>query len=366
MDEKMNEQNKLMQYNEKFEPEDLSFEKVPQEKQIYDLKQLLEISKSLNSMMEFDRLVEAILYTSMAQMKTLGAALFTKKTFDSDGFILNRNYYGFETDPDRTYSIEKNHAILELLDEENYCLTPAQLKQLIPHDEILETLLALHPSLFIPFKAKNRLVGFLLLGEQINAGEDYTPYEKEFIMSIASLAAIAINNALLLERSTTDMMTHLKLKHYFYTVLNEKADTLPDDTPLSILMLDIDFFKKINDTYGHACGDLVLQQVAKIIQSCTRTGDMAARYGGEEFIVMLYNTNSKEAQKIAERIRTLIQDLSIQYNEFEVRVTISIGVATFLQKMESLKNLLERADIALYQSKENGRNRVSISAENLP
>jgi len=332
------------------------------EKQIYDLKQLLEISKSLNSVIDFSTLIEAILYTCMGQMKTLGVAIFTKKNFDANSFNLNRNYCGFELQNDFDYAFAEGHPLIALLNAKNACITVDDIRQHLEIDPPLQALMALEPTLIVPLKAKTHISGMLVLGEQITA-EPYSPYEKEHIINIASLAAIAISNAALLEMTTTDMMTHLKMKHYFYTVLMEKLEMSDaQKMPLSILMLDIDFFKRFNDTHGHACGDVVLQMVAKVIQQNTRNQDMAARYGGEEFVVMLCDTPIATAHKIAERIRTSIENLDILYDGKHLTLTLSIGVAQFKPHVDTTaKNLVDRADKALYNSKQTGRNKVSIS-----
>lgn len=332
------------------------------EKQIYDLKQLLEISKSLNSVIDFSTLIEAILYTCMGQMKTLGVAIFTKKNFDASNFQLNRNYCGFELQNDIEYAIPEEHALIKLMNQQNSCMTIEEIKKTIDMDQAVRCLLALEPTLVVPMKAKNHVNGILVLGEQITA-EPYSVYEKEHILNIASLAAIAISNAALLEMTTTDMMTHLKLKHYFYTVLMEKLEISDNQKiPLSVLMLDIDFFKRFNDTYGHACGDVVLQMVASVIQQNTRNQDMAARYGGEEFVVMLCDTPLATAQKIAERIRNSIENLDILYDGQHLNLTISIGAAEYSpQQDQTAKNLVDRADKALYTSKQTGRNKVSVA-----
>lgn len=332
------------------------------EKQIYDLKQLLEISKSLNSVIDFSTLIEAILYTCMGQMKTLGVAIFTKKNFDATCFNLNRNYCGFELQNDYDYSFPEGHPLIALLNAKHACITVADIREHLEMDGALEALVALEPSLIVPLKAKTHISGMLVLGEQITS-EDYSEYEKEHIINIASLAAIAISNAALLEMTTTDMMTHLKMKHYFYSVLMEKLEQSESQKmPLSILMLDIDFFKRFNDTHGHACGDVVLQMVAKVIQQNTRNQDMAARYGGEEFVVMLCDTPIATAQKIAERIRSSIENLDILYDGKHLTLTLSIGVAQFKPRVDTTaKNLVDRADKALYNSKQTGRNKVSLS-----
>ena len=130
----------------------------------------------------------------------------------------------------------------------------------------------------------------------------YTEYEQSQIMSIASLASVAINNAALLEMSSTDMMTHLKLKYYFFNILTEAIDfAFLKNQNLAVLMFDIDFFKKFNDTYGHECGDFVLISVANLIKKSLRESDVASRYGGEEFTILLPDTGKTELKKLPTR-----------------------------------------------------------------
>ncbi len=332
------------------------------EKQIYDLKQLLEISKSLTAVLDFSTLIEAILYTCMGQMKTLGVAIFTKKNFDASFYQLSGNYCGFELTDDLDYAFPEDHPLFAHLSKPGACHTEADLRDLLPTDGPLKALYALKPSLIVPLKTKNRVNGMLVLGEQISS-EPYSDYEKEHILNIAALASIAISNAALLEMTTTDMMTHLKLKHYFYTVLVEKIEFCAEQgLSLSVLMIDIDFFKRFNDTYGHSCGDTVLQMVANVIQQNTRTQDMAARYGGEEFVVMLCETAGHSAHKIAERIRSSIENLDILYDGQHLSLTVSAGVAEFDPlRDKSAKLLVDRADKALYEAKSSGRNAVKIA-----
>jgi len=333
------------------------------DKQIFDLKQLLEISKSLNSTLDYNILIDSILYTIMGQMKVLKAGLFAKKGLDTPMFTLHRNYKGFELAHDADYNIPEDHPLIRLFQKEYACYTMAEIEARIGGFDGLEALSALEPTLVVPLKAKGIINGIIILGEQIE-NETFTGYEQEYILNIAVLAAIAINNAFLFEMTTTDMMTKLRMKHYFYTVLLERMEQAANTRlPLCVVMMDIDFFKKFNDTYGHSCGDAVLKQVSKIVQSCIRSNDLAARYGGEEFIVLLHETDMANATVIAERIRTSVQDYVLEYEGQSLSITISLGVAQFDPARDiSGKSIIDRADKALYMSKSAGRNKVSVSS----
>ena len=132
--------------------------------------------------------------------------------------------------------------------------------------------------------------------------------------------------------------------------------------PLSVLMLDIDHFKKVNDNYGHLCGDRVLKLVVDTISRCIRQTDMCFRYGGEEFLIMLANANTHGAHHIAERIRGAISELDIEHKKGDFNITTSIGSAT-LYGDDSTTSLCERADSALYSAKRQGRNKVISDRE---
>ncbi len=343
------------------------------EKQIYDLQQMLEISRSLCSTFELDKLIESIIYITMAQMRALAAGVFILNAEDADAFYLGNNYSGFELDASLNYAINADSKVVEILStSQDRVYTTDDLKELLPKSEEknLAVLESLHPTLIIPLIAKNHLNGILLLGERIGVDtSSFDSYEIEEICIIASLASVAINNAFLVEQSSTDMMTKLKLKYYFFNTLREKLDIAAvDGTNIAILMFDIDFFKSFNDTYGHACGDYVLKEVAKLIKDSIRAGDLASRYGGEEFTVMLDNTNADEAVVVGERIRKNIETHDFFYEGKHMHVTISVGVAIYDKEenpVASEKILVEQADKGLYSSKRNGRNRVTLMTPEL-
>ena len=340
------------------------------EKEIYDLKQMIEISRSLCTTLELSKLIESTLFITMAQMHVLAAGIFILNSVDSFAYSLGNNYNGFDVDMSREYSIPMASTLVEyIVENREQVFTPKELEKHIAGSKELKLLQSLNITLLVPLVLKNRVNGLLVLGERFAAGAEdgavYDEYDKQQVSIIASLAAVAINNASLLELSSTYMMTHLKLKYYFFNVLTDKLDAaIMQDVHLSVLMFDIDFFKKFNDTYGHACGDYVLQQVASLIKGSIRSQDLASRYGGEEFTVLLSDANKKDAVFIADRIRKNIEAYDFEYENKHMKVTVSGGVAVFSSEtnpVKSAKTLVDQADQALYVSKRNGRNRVTFA-----
>ena len=131
---------------------------------------------------------------------------------------------------------------------------------------------------------------------------------------------------------------------------------------LSLLMVDLDHFKSVNDTYGHKAGDMVLRKVGEILTSVFRTTDLCARYGGEEFVVLLPHTSEEAAWKLAERVRTAIEGCSFHFDGKDFAITASIGVASVEgSSLTTDDDLVIKADKALYQAKNNGRNMVVVS-----
>jgi diguanylate cyclase (GGDEF)-like protein len=146
-------------------------------------------------------------------------------------------------------------------------------------------------------------------------------------------------------------------------LLAELAFSVRHGQPLSLLLMDIDHFKNFNDRYGHQAGDLVLQVVAEQIERALRTEDLFARYGGEEFAVLVRNTALLESLVVAERIRTLVERVEVPWEGKVLHVTLSVGVACNAATAEPPNLMIKRADKALYQAKERGRNRVVMAAD---
>ncbi|GHV48203.1 hypothetical protein FACS189499_07130 [Clostridia bacterium] len=164
-----------------------------------------------------------------------------------------------------------------------------------------------------------------------------------------------------------DSLTGLSNRRKFFSTAKREFDLcVRRHSAGSILMLDIDFFKKVNDKYGHAAGDTVLQSVSQLIENRLRRTDLCGRYGGEEFVVWLPSTDVKKSLLVAESIRRSVGDMKIMHEELLIHVTISIGIAGIdygKPGISSIEQIIDRADHALYQAKANGRNRVIIHSE---
>lgn len=215
--------------------------------------------------------------------------------------------------------------------------------------------------LCVPLIAKGEVIGVLNI---TNKKHDklFNQKDLEFITSLANQAAIAIDNAKLYELATKDGMTKLYIYRHFYTLLeNEIRRCARYKRNMSLIMMDIDNFKRINDTYGHLTGDTILKRLAAVLRETVRKIDIPARYGGEEFVVILPETDKKDACVIAERIRKNVAAITVKINETQtLSPTISMGIAQYTTDGQEPKELINAADTALYFSKHNGKNMASI------
>ncbi len=215
--------------------------------------------------------------------------------------------------------------------------------------------------LCMPLIANDEVIGVVNLTNKKDGGK-FSNEDVELLSTLANQAAITIYNARLYHLAITDGLTQLKIHRYFQQRLDEEI--LRSERfghPLSLIMTDIDHFKKFNDTYGHQEGDIVLIETAKLFRLNVREVDIAARYGGEEFVIILPETDNKEAVGIAENIRQKIEAHDYPSKQGKLKVTISLGVATFPRHAKSKDSLIEKADQALYRAKESGRNRVEAA-----
>lgn len=211
-------------------------------------------------------------------------------------------------------------------------------------------------------------------GEVINKRKDGTLYHENLSIAPVKNARGEITNFVgvkqdiserkqleeqLQNLANTDPLTNLFNRRVFLEHLSQETNRVArSKNCAAVLMLDLDFFKRINDTYGHATGDTVLKQFADIIVKQTRDIDISARFGGEEFVILLPDSNREKANIMAERLRKEVSVLSIPHEKGNVTITVSIGAALIIPENANGELALNRADNALYEAKETGRNRI--------
>ena len=214
--------------------------------------------------------------------------------------------------------------------------------------------------IIIPLYTRGKPFGLFCV---FSSREELSDNEKDFLSTFAQQIELAITIADLFEtvkaQAVTDSLTGLYNRRYFEEYLaREVTRAKRQAQPFSVIGLDLDFLKKINDVYGHAYGDIAIKTIADILKKNARSIDIAARMGGEEFNVLLPGIDSKGAMIAAERIRKAIESEKIETID---HVTASIGVATFLEHSDNIDELMELTDQAMYLSKRNGRNQVTLA-----
>ncbi|MEZ7890272.1 MAG: sensor domain-containing diguanylate cyclase [Candidatus Wallbacteria bacterium] len=218
-----------------------------------------------------------------------------------------------------------------------------------------------------PLKHGEKVLGIINI-EKFSESVKIEQEEIRMLELISTLTSVAIENANLFKKTemlaNTDGLTKLYTRRYMENFLDTELEkSRRYNHPLSVIISDIDHFKKFNDTYGHQIGDFVLEETARVLKNAVRNVDLPVRYGGEEFFAVLPETDYKGAFVFAERYRKLVE--AKEYNDaktgHKLKVTISIGVASFPLHTKEKTELIKKADSALYMAKEQGRNRVKVA-----
>lgn len=201
----------------------------------------------------------------------------------------------------------------------------------------------------------------------VHTREPLSCAQAQAVDELLDLALHALRNALMyraaLNASVRDPLTGVNNRSSFREVLDREVDLAHrHGAPLSLIMIDVDRFKAINDQYGHATGDVALKSIAHCMLGCIRESDILFRYGGEEFCIALANTNLAGARKLAERVRRALEILVVRASGRRLHVTASLGVAT-LGAGDDAANLVENADESLYRAKALGRNRIATQED---
>jgi diguanylate cyclase (GGDEF)-like protein len=215
--------------------------------------------------------------------------------------------------------------------------------------------------LCVPLKVFDECIGVINITNK-KYNKKFTEEDLKIMTAIASQAAVTIKNAKLYEMAITDGLTKLYIRRHFIQRFEEelrRSKRYKHD--LSLVMIDIDHFKLLNDKYGHQAGDEVLVETARVFRRMVRATDIVGRYGGEEFCIVLSETGMEGAAIISERLRGEVEAMEITYEHFKIKATISLGIATFPIHAESPDQLIRNADMALYAAKNSGRNRLCLA-----
>lgn len=214
----------------------------------------------------------------------------------------------------------------------------------------------------VPLVNEGKAVGVMSLVNRPD--EEVDEDDLHLVNTICSHLALAMEKSRVYELAITDGLTKLFDHRYFQHALEKELKRAARfKTNVSMVLFDVDHFKSFNDTYGHQIGDVVLRHIAQIVKDALRTIDIVARYGGEEFTIVMPETDESSAKVVAERVRAAVEAYDFPGAEKPLNVTISLGVASYPTDAIERMDLIQKADQALYKSKENGRNRVTLFSD---
>jgi len=319
------------------------------DQQVKDLYMLNETSTRFASLLDMDLLSRDVLKTFQELWKASAGLIAIVDTDDDP--LRPLAWSGFDDEDGRLILYDPQVAMsLNVLREERTIVRDREGRWF---------------TCYLPLLVGSRLWGAVLLRETVPQDQPLQDRE-QFCHTMLGIAATALENSRLYNLATVDALTRLFVRRYFQIQLDLEFKRVRRHGPaMSVLMIDIDHFKKFNDTFGHQQGDIVLREVSAVVRKTLREIDIPARYGGEEFGVILPNTSTDGAWIVAERIRRNVEGLFIpRFNATgdPLRVTISLGVATFPEmNVASAEQLVRIADLALYKAKEGGRNRAVVA-----
>lgn len=304
-------------------------------------------SEMLNSYLELVDLSSESLKQLIANTEAGGGAILIEKS----GELSVEASMGIK-DPK---TLQKNESILELYKN------PKRHIIAFPDEIIIDGIIVdFKPKelLLEPIIYKNVLIGVVLLVSGSSFTENALDKLSLFTQSLSLAFRNAITHSQMQTLAAIDALTGLYNRRFGLIRLKEEyGRSVRSGLPVSLIMFDIDHFKKVNDTYGHLVGDKVLMSISKIAASALREGDSLLRYGGEEFLCVLPGANQNDARKCAERMRMMVMDSVVKNFEQEIRVTISIGTATLPNPdIANSEQFIKLADEAMYMAKESGRN----------
>lgn len=335
-----------------------------------DWESLLETSKTLFSTLGFNEVLYQVVREMANRMEMIRCSIVfvddkkevayvvaTHETSEAKRIPLDLKKY-----PEIVYATQVGEPV--------FISDATQHAMLIPFQEMLKKI-SLHSIMIFPLIQGEKILGNLIL--RISSRKAFTPQERQFAERISRLATHAIRNAhhyevLLQEKNhleklaTIDFLTDTHNHRFFNARLEEEFNrAIRYHLSLSCILLDVDDFKWVNDTYGHRKGDTILREVASVVKGTIRKTDFLARYGGEEFVILLPQTDISGAYQEGERVREAVRKHYYSDIHQTKKITVSLGVASYPEKtILTTDDLIRAADTALYQAKRKGKDRTEI------
>jgi len=343
--------------------ETLDFDETKEEfkRRIFDLTTMLEIGRTLNTSLSLSDVLDIIILTCNGHFHASDAMILLPS---EEGEQIRFAYSSGDT----KLVLDSSHPFVDFMESSGGLIEIEEIRETDELKDVYEAFKQSDFQLIVPLRFKGQINGILMLKKkEEDFGTGYTKDEKHYIELIAGFASVAIENARLYQMATLDRKTRLYNHGYFQNRLVEEIERAERyNTELALIMLDLDHFKNINDTYGHMIGDEVLIKIAKTIQEQVRSFDIPSRFGGEEFCIILPETDTKNAELVSERLRKRVEELSFKTVKGPFSITVSIGISHFAHKKHITEDMfIEQADKALYFAKQNGRNQIAVY-ENIP
>ena len=318
---------------------------VPLERENQDLKEIIEIAFQITAQLEIENVIKNVVWSFISRFQTETVTVALPGEMD-EASVQVFSYRGLKKE-DLGLSLPSLQPLLTFLDK-----------------DVVDRIAKLNIDVIVPLRTDKGAIGILLLPRPAS-GAPYGLVDIQYITRIVRFASIAIENGSLFRQATTDRMTGLFSHHFFEKNLDEELERARRyKATFSLVMFDIDHFKKFNDAYGHLQGDRIIREIARLLCKSIRQVDFPARYGGEEFAVILPAVDIKGALVVAERLRKRVE--AFNFSSLDggqpLHVTISLGVTEFdAESAYAPSEIIREADRALYESKEKGRNCVTVN-----
>ena len=327
------------------------------EKSQAQLEMIYENTRILAALLDNDGVIREVMRIMGATLQYQTCAVILKDKWG------NFYYRARSVDGKQNFHLKAiDNQAIELVRKVGVMGEPIRLRDIRERTDYQALMPSAVAAMVVPMTSHNLTHGLLIA--ESGQSDRYTERDVQMLTIVARSAALAIENSELHKRTeeltTIDELTETYNYRYFVQKLQEeKKRALRYDVPVSIIMVDIDWFKKLNDTYGHEIGNIVLRELSRVVKKCIRDVDIFARYGGEEFVIILPQTPQIEASQIGERIREQVEGTIIDAGAAgRLKITVSVGVSSFPENGRSQEELVSVADQALYRAKGSGKNLV--------